>query len=51
MVPLGEQQRGLIDEEGNTDCKRVNVFRITSRGTSAAGASRTLQTVYSVDAC
>ncbi len=51
MVPIGEQPRGLIEEEGNTDCKRVNVFRITTRGTSGAGASRTLQAVYSVDGC
>jgi Tfp pilus assembly protein PilX len=51
LMPLGESQRGLVDDEGNTDCKRVNVFRISARGTSGAGASRTLQTVFSVDGC
>ena len=51
LVPLGESQRGLIDEEGNTDCKVVNVYRITARGTGGSGASRTLQTVFSVDGC
>jgi Tfp pilus assembly protein PilX len=51
VMPLGESQRGLIDPEGNTDCKQANVFRITSRGTGGAGASRTLQTVFSVSAC
>jgi Tfp pilus assembly protein PilX len=51
VMPVGESQRGLVDPEGNTDCKNVNVFRITSRGTSNAGASRTAQSVFSVDAC
>ena len=51
VMPLGESQRGLIDPEGNTDCKVVNVFRVTARGTGGAGASRTLQTIFSVDGC
>lgn len=51
VLPMGESQRGLVDPEGNTDCKNVDVFRVTARGTSAAGASRTVQSVYSVDAC
>jgi Tfp pilus assembly protein PilX len=51
LRPAGESQRELIDEEGNTDCKKVNVFRVTSRGTSATGASRTVQSVFSTDAC
>jgi Tfp pilus assembly protein PilX len=51
IVPAGESPRGLIDEEGNTDCKMVNVYRVTARGTSATGASRTVQSVFSVDAC
>jgi len=51
VMPVGESQRGLVDPEGNTDCKNVNVFRVTARGTSVAGASRTVQTVFSVDAC
>lgn len=51
VMPMGESQRGLIDDEGNTDCKRVNVFRISARGTGGAGASRTLQAVYTVDGC
>jgi len=51
LLPMGESQRGLIDEEGNTDCKVVNVYRISASGTSGSGASRTLQTVFSVDGC
>jgi Tfp pilus assembly protein PilX len=51
VLPLGESQRDLIDEEGRTDCKVVDLFRITSRGTSAAGASRTVQSVFSVNGC
>jgi Tfp pilus assembly protein PilX len=51
VMPVGESQRGLVDPEGNTDCKSVNVFRVTARGTSVAGASRTVQTVFSVDGC
>jgi Tfp pilus assembly protein PilX len=51
LLPMGESQRGLIDEEGNTDCKVVNVYRISARGTGGGGASRTLQTVFSVDGC
>ena len=51
LLPMGESQRGLIDEEGNTDCKVVNVYRISALGTGGSGASRTLQTVFSVDGC
>jgi Tfp pilus assembly protein PilX len=51
VLPLGESQRDLIDDEGKTDCKVVDLFRITSRGTSGAGATRTVQTVYSTNGC
>jgi Tfp pilus assembly protein PilX len=51
LLPLGESQRDLIDEEGKTDCKAVNLYQISARGTSGTGASRTLQTVYGVDSC
>jgi len=49
--PLGESQRDLIDDEGKTDCKAVNLYRISARGTSGAGASRTVQSVYGVLNC
>ena len=51
VLPLGESQRDLVDEEGRTDCKVVDLFRINTRGTSAAGASRTVQSVFSTNGC
>jgi len=51
VMPVGESQRSLVDPEGATDCKSVNVYRVTARGTAVAGASRTVQTVFSVDGC
>jgi len=51
VLPLGESRRDLIDDEGRTDCKVVDVYRITSRGSGGGGASRTLQTIFSVNGC
>jgi Tfp pilus assembly protein PilX len=51
LVPFGESRRDLIDDEGKTDCKAVNLYRISARGTNGTGASRTLQTVFGVPGC
>ena len=35
----------------STACANVNVYRVTSRGTSARGATRTVQTIFTVKSC
>ena len=34
-----------------TGCQKVDVFRITTRGTSAKGTTKLVQTTYSVPSC
>lgn len=51
VMPLGESQRELVDIEGLTDCKAVNLYRISARGTSGAGATRTVQSIYGRQSC
>jgi len=47
--PLGT----ALDTGGRplTGCQKVDVFRITARGTSAKGTTKFVQTIYSVPSC
>ena len=53
---LGKDKRVVgsslaVAGRSSTACTNVNVYRVSTRGTSARGAARVVQTVYSVKSC
>lgn len=46
---LGSSQ--AVGGHGSAGCNQVNVYRITTRGTSARGATKFTQSIYSVLSC
>jgi Tfp pilus assembly protein PilX len=49
--PLAGSGLGVTTQVAKTTCNVVNIFRITSRGESIRGATKFLQTLYSVPGC